>query len=883
MKLAQKVKSIVASKNFLRIFLVVILIFNLGIAGIVLADSTSQNSSQATTYTTLNGTAADYNFWYDNGTCQFGGGAHTVLSGAQGILIGDTGVFDATYCNVYIPNGGASPKAEDQQKAFAAVRNYMAKDQGGGGLLGVVTTANTFLLQQRPASGVDYVQDRVYALTHPGQIYAATIPNNDQSANAKYYQGTGFDLLTPIRGFWGWAVKIVFAIMILVIIVIAFLIMFRQKLPGGVEVTIQNSIPAIALALVLIPFSYAISGLFIDLITLGTNVTHDALIGPGSPGQSVFDNRGSIYTSPLNYIGNTPQDRGLYPDDTRVTVFNLRDNVDITQQVKAFGNTLGFDSNGLFQIITNILNFFTGKNGTTGTNSYWVGSILNLILSLLMIYIGVKIFAHLFVKYLFIILFPIYSPFVFATVAIPGNGAKTLGIYLRALFSATCAYVATYLLFLLTLIFTNSAFQNSIPDIKSGTFIPPLLGISDLLGGTSNKSFANLLFSLVGIGIYFSIPELLNQIDVALNINDKLIRDIIGTPLNALKESANVTFKGAPAFAARATQITAGGVRRIAQAGVSTPLVNAGRLWDRARGLTDSDPDSTFYKTTQRYQTRRQNLLNELDSIQGNGDPASIAKRARLTGQLRAQDAEESLLGFSTKGEEGKDRKIETSNVEFTFDSNAYAALRNRSENGYYIFRIGTLVIKPVNFNFPTAKGPDGKPVSALPVIFGGIKLGSDGRKILYEDPKGADAIKEPYFPTWNSAVGLLPPGDPNRKDSDFDVFNSALLEFKGGGPLTAPDPANPGSRKPVTLNSRILAGTNFTQNRVGVEGKNIGIPIFFVIDQREVVTIFGGTDFAGASTDALIRAGLRTKERKVKIGAYETDEFRVIMTRGTQ
>src|SRR5690606_18904813 len=163
---------------------------------------------------------------------------------------------------------------------------------------------------------------KVYALTNPGRVYAEDLG----VAPAPYFpSGTGFQLLQPIQAFWGWSVNIVYGILILIIIGIAFAIIFRNNLGGSQVVTIQSAIPSIALAMILVPLSYAISGLFIDAITIGTNAVHAFLLGPGAPGNAVYESRNVLLKGKCeNQTSDDAScDRGLYADDDRVNWFNI--------------------------------------------------------------------------------------------------------------------------------------------------------------------------------------------------------------------------------------------------------------------------------------------------------------------------------------------------------------------------------------------------------------------------------------------------------------------------------------------------------------------------------------------------------------------------------
>jgi hypothetical protein len=173
------------------------------------------------------------------------------------------------------------------KKDIASGKITSSEDTSGVPGLGYyLSQATSTILNEKPASAVVFAQQQWDKLTTPTAVYAQEA-TTDTSTQA-YFPGTGWDLLTPIQSFWGWAVGVSYSFMIILIVVVAFAMMFRSKLGGSEVVKIQSAIPGIVMAMVLIPLSYPISGLFIDAITLGTNVIHDWAFSPSGPGYPVY-------------------------------------------------------------------------------------------------------------------------------------------------------------------------------------------------------------------------------------------------------------------------------------------------------------------------------------------------------------------------------------------------------------------------------------------------------------------------------------------------------------------------------------------------------------------------------------------------------------------
>ena len=106
------------------------------------------------------------------------------------------------------------------------------------------------VLSLQPASGIEYVADTASRLK--------IIPS-------AYAQGVGFKGLQPALNAWKAARNMTYALSILAVIVMSFMIMFRVKISPQIVITVQSALPKIIIALLLITFSYAIAGFIIDM------------------------------------------------------------------------------------------------------------------------------------------------------------------------------------------------------------------------------------------------------------------------------------------------------------------------------------------------------------------------------------------------------------------------------------------------------------------------------------------------------------------------------------------------------------------------------------------------------------------------------------------
>ena len=122
-----------------------------------------------------------------------------------------------------------------------------------GGAIGAITSLIGTMYANPPASSVEYLADIGRRLNPTQPAYA---------------QGVGFEGLSPLLPLWKAFRNIAYLFFTIIFVVIGFAIMFRVKLNPQTVISIQNAIPRIIIALILVTFSYAIAGLMIDLLYL---------------------------------------------------------------------------------------------------------------------------------------------------------------------------------------------------------------------------------------------------------------------------------------------------------------------------------------------------------------------------------------------------------------------------------------------------------------------------------------------------------------------------------------------------------------------------------------------------------------------------------------
>jgi hypothetical protein len=713
-----------------------------------------------------------------------------------------------------------------------------------GSLLSSVFALGGKILDQRPASGASFVEDKVYALSNIGTV------NAQEGPPGLYYRGTGFDLLRPIQSFWGWSVNIVYALLIFVIVIVAFGIMFRANLSGNLAVTLQSAIPNIALAMILVPLSYAITGLFIDGITVGVNVTHQFLIGPGSPGRDVYESRNEDFGTDVGPFGEI-EDRGLHADDMRVSW--LFSGYNLVSGNNSLGEGLEDLSGGVGLIfgIAGFLEFLSIGS--------WLIPIVNFLLGVLLLLTGLRIFAKLLLKYLTFIIMPLVAPFVFAAIALPGSGMKIIMWYVRMMGAATLSFVAAYAMILLSLVFSSSSFIAQLPDVGVTTFVPPLTGIESVL--TSFASGANaggatsllaFMFILVAFALYMLIPKTLDNIDEALGV-DKSLPKLVTDVFQSTKDSiglgragikAGIGASRLPGQAAKGVQTARSLNRRGGQTirnlydrgiGVNIPLIGNVGI---GRGVNVGGAGSDLAKRradlgSQISQTQRE-LRNAISS--GNKGAARNAQN-RLTGLKARMDDLNASGAIDEQHKEAKEVKM---SLEVSF--NGQAGPINLTQD-----KIEELM--------QAGNGP-------AQLRQGKVKLKVEGEAM------SPDFLRR-------LAVVPLKPGDVSKLRSDQQLdFTRAIVNF---GDLDNPNPLVSISRLLAQLNA--AGGWQFIGNTGGAR----------ITFSGGVPSPAGGTDptaaFATATGDGFeFGFGIEIPDSAAFLGAInplgviKTDKYRFVI-----
>lgn len=294
--------------------------------------------------------------------------------------------------------------------------------------------------------------------------YVADVMRSANIASPAYAQGLGFSALTPILGAWKVFRNIAYLFFIVVVLVIGFMIMFRQKISGQTVVTAQQALPNIVISLIFVTFSYAIAGLLIDAMYLVMYLLV-AIFGHVNV-QDKFVSTDILSLGATLIVGsNTLQSAGSAIDEVvRSTIAN--------SAVEALSPLAGIAAMVIFGIA---------------------------------MVIGVfRLFFELLKTYVNIIMSIVLSPILLMLGALPGR--NVFRDWIQDLIGNLSAFPTVLLVLIIYDEITKGLTGSGVTPYQEGGFMPPYL-----LGYASGS--ANGIFKfIIGLGMLLAITEIVKQV-----------------------------------------------------------------------------------------------------------------------------------------------------------------------------------------------------------------------------------------------------------------------------------------------------------------------------------------------------------------------------------
>lgn len=323
--------------------------------------------------------------------------------------------------------------------------------------------------------------------------YFADLGRNFGIVKPAYAQGIGFSGLSKLLPLWKATRNLAYILFVVVFLATGLAIMFRVKLDPKTVVTIQNAIPKLIIALILVTFSYAIVGLLIDFIYL---IIYLGVLALSGPIQMVNDSKTAIA-------------------DTQSKFSSL-----------SFGDGIEVIFSGFVSIITGATTaplFAAGILGLVGGALVaGVGAALGLsiaalpilIFGVIALFLIIKLFFALLMCYISIIISVIVAPLQIMLGALPGS-TMGFGSWFKNLLANILVFPAVALLLLIGQILTQ---------IGGPSWTPPVMGVS---GGA--------LTALLGFGMLMLVNKVPEMVKAAFKMKPAGYGAAIGEAIGAPK------------------------------------------------------------------------------------------------------------------------------------------------------------------------------------------------------------------------------------------------------------------------------------------------------------------------------------------------------------
>ncbi len=385
----------------------------------------------------------------------------------------------------------------------------------GGGALGASSHLMAQMYQNQPASGVQYM--------------ARVIQDGFSGAQPAYAQvaGTGRLVVGPVEKIWQVSRNIAYLLFTLIFVVTGFMIMLRQKLNPQTVISVQAALPGLVIGLILVTFSFFISGLIIDLAFVLSQVI------------------GVVF---LNYIGNDPNSaanvRDLLNRENAVTMFSrFIFSGDLLGTASNIGSPI-FDAiaqNPANRVIISILGILGaclsplalgaavpsgglslaacaaigGAGGAVGGNAV-VSGIVYLVLLFGLLQAMFRLLFSLISAYVGIVLSTIFSPFIILYSSLPGQGGN-LALWWRGLLANVLVFPAVFGAFLLVAAILGVGDQWHLENSLTGEFEQAL----PLFGGSP----VGFVKGLLTYGILLALPGIPDLVKSLLKAQPNQIID----------------------------------------------------------------------------------------------------------------------------------------------------------------------------------------------------------------------------------------------------------------------------------------------------------------------------------------------------------------------
>lgn len=380
--------------------------------------------------------------------------------------------------------------------------------ENGGGAIGAVGLFISYTFTP-PVSSGDYVR---YMASNFG-VAKNTYAQSPCTRNPA--QGFGFCGISPLLDIWVAMRNIAYLLFVIIFVIIGLAIMLRVHIDPRTVMTIENQIPKIIVGILLVTFSFAISGLLIDVmyvaiylvggVLINADKTHPIAVGLGEIATSPtpFDIMNRLWPGGANGVGGGFGDLSLQGSNTvRELILNVLG-----------GQGVGADRPALDYGVVDLIG-----GGFTAAVGLIVGIFAALLIFIALIYTAIRLWIILVVAYISILLDIVFAPFWFLIGLFPGSNAG-IGGWVKDMLANLAVFPTAISMFILAKVFSEIARESS----AGALFVPPLAGGGELSG--------DIFAGIIALGFLFMTPHVLQITRGAIkapNINYGPVFDPVG-------------------------------------------------------------------------------------------------------------------------------------------------------------------------------------------------------------------------------------------------------------------------------------------------------------------------------------------------------------------
>lgn len=326
------------------------------------------------------------------------------------------------------------------------------------------------------------------------------------SSKELYANGIGLASLRPLFRAWETMRNIVYLLFVIIFVILGLGIMMRIKIDPRTVMTIQNQIPKITVALILVTFSYAIAGFLIDMMYLFMYV----IFGIGAKAISIqtFNPADLQNQSVINSVGGLGGIGKLAGGASWGVVDIISSLFSAGYAGKIITAIIGGIISAIAAPLTGGLSIFAGiaAGGFLGAASGTIIKIVATAIAFLIFAIALlvalfKLWLTLVKAYIFILIDVILAPFWIAFGLFPGSSIG-FGAWLKDLISNLAAFPAV-----LGMLILAKIIMQAVKDSGSTLFVPPFIG---------DPGNASAFASLIGVAILLLTPQVVDLVKSAI-------------------------------------------------------------------------------------------------------------------------------------------------------------------------------------------------------------------------------------------------------------------------------------------------------------------------------------------------------------------------------